>query len=161
MKFFIGQKAFITNKKGKVLIIKRDKVDSKSNVWDFPGGRVEFGETLREALVREVQEEVGLKLINISLPLSTTTFFRADKREQQIIRTIYCCKANGEVSLSDEHSIFRWISPLDYRNFEYPDVDYHSAFERFLKYKDLLSEWEEFMGDGMLEESVVFRNSKH
>lgn len=159
MQVFIGQKAFITNGKGEVLIIKRDHVDSKSGVWDFPGGRLKFGETLREALVREVKEESGINLVKISLPLSINTFFRADKREYQIIRKIYFCEGKGKVSLSNEHNYFEWISPTDYKRYEYPDVDYHATFERYMKWRTILPEWDEFLGEGMLEESIQYRKS--
>lgn len=57
----IGIGAVIFNKEGKFLLIKRGK-NSKNEVgrWGFPGGAMEFGETMAETIKREVKEELGI-----------------------------------------------------------------------------------------------------
>jgi 8-oxo-dGTP diphosphatase len=57
--------AFITRKDKKFLITQRPDHKSMAGLWEFPGGKVEVGETVEEALIRELQEELNLK-VNIS-----------------------------------------------------------------------------------------------
>src|SRR6266568_1181610 len=54
--------AKILNTSQEVLLIKRSPKDNYSGVWEIPGGAVERGETLEQALAREVLEETGLKV---------------------------------------------------------------------------------------------------
>lgn len=59
----VGVGAVIFNKKGEVLIIRRGK-DSQNEIgyWGIPGGAVEYGEKLEDAIKREVYEELGIKI---------------------------------------------------------------------------------------------------
>ena len=57
----VGSGAIIVNREGKVFLAKRGRdARNESGKWEFPGGGVEFGERLEDALVREVREEYGL-----------------------------------------------------------------------------------------------------
>ncbi|MFN3921646.1 MAG: (deoxy)nucleoside triphosphate pyrophosphohydrolase [Caldimicrobium sp.] len=51
--------AFI-EKEGKVLLVKRPIFKKRGGLWEFPGGKIEKGETPEEAIIRELQEELGL-----------------------------------------------------------------------------------------------------
>ena len=53
--------AVIWNEKGEIVLIQRAKEPHKGQ-WSIPGGRVEWGETLHEAIVREIREETGLEV---------------------------------------------------------------------------------------------------
>jgi len=154
--FFIGQKAFIINEE-KVLILKRNKSDGLSGMWDFPGGRLDFGESLSKGLRREVLEESGLEILKISSPLSITTFFPLNNRSKQTIRIIYLCKASGKVKLSKEHNEYKWIAPGSFLDYDYPDSDYNTAFEKFIREE---KNYEEFLGNGILKESQEYLNSQ-
>jgi len=57
----LGVAAVIWNKDGEVLLIRRRKAPRKGE-WSLPGGKVEFGESLVEAVMREVLEETGLRV---------------------------------------------------------------------------------------------------
>ena len=59
----VGVGAFILNDKGEVLLMRRGP-NSKNEIgfWSFPGGKVEFGETLRETVMREALEETGVEI---------------------------------------------------------------------------------------------------
>ncbi len=123
-----GQKAFVVNDVGQVLILKRQKADIFTEYWDVPGGKVEEGDTLHEAIAREIKEEANLLLERVILQLSTNKF-QGDVADAPIVmRNIYLCSASGEVKLSEEHSEFKWISPDELGEYTFPeDPDFQFA----------------------------------
>ncbi len=68
----VGVGAFIINNNQEVLLLKRLKSPEKCS-WTIPGGSVEFGETIEEAVIREVREEVGVE-INLFKLLGVTNY---------------------------------------------------------------------------------------
>lgn len=145
--FLVGQKAFIVNTKRQVLIIKRHNKSTQSGKWDFPGGRIEFGESLRNSLIREVKEEAGLTIQKVSIPLSITSFMRDIDTNTQIVRIVYLCKTKGKVKISEEHAQEIWINPTTYRKYDFIAKDYIYAFQNYLK---LNSKIIEFLHEGMV-----------
>lgn len=94
----------------KFLVIKQELPDKV--VWDFPGGKVDYGESPYDTLIREVKEEIHLS-INIIKPLGFFWFFRQDK--DQVVCTTFLCTADGEIDLTknpaDENiTEFKWIT---------------------------------------------------
>ena len=53
--------AFIQNEEGLILLARRPQGKKRGGLWEFPGGKVEEGETLEEALAREIEEELGVR----------------------------------------------------------------------------------------------------
>jgi 8-oxo-dGTP diphosphatase len=97
---------------GTVLLARRSPHRSTyAGLWSFPGGHVEPGETLTEALVREVQEEVGVTPITfafLGMIIDPNT-----AEDDPAIYHIYAVTAwdGGEPTLvGDEHTEFRWFS---------------------------------------------------
>lgn len=101
-------KAFIVNK-GKVLIVKRAAHDDVGGgSWETVGGKIEFGENLEQALIREVQEEAGIA-VQVEDLLYATTFLTNPCR--QIVLLTYLCRTDAEhVLLSSEHSQYLWAA---------------------------------------------------
>jgi 8-oxo-dGTP diphosphatase len=107
---YLALKAVI-EKDGKILILKRSKEeDCFKEMWDIPGGGINFGEMPEEALKREVKEETGLE-IEVIKPVRIWSFFKNNGRTQVVGVTLLCKYKGGEVKLSREHTKFRWISP--------------------------------------------------
>lgn len=106
--FFVAVHAFI-QKDGKFLVTKRKSTDGyMPGVWDLPGGTVEVGETVEQALVREVTEETGL-VVRIGAPLSAYTTLDS-LPERQNVAIIYACDwVSGDVVLT-EHDEFRFVT---------------------------------------------------
>ncbi len=110
----IALKACIFNE-GRLLLVKRvsnDKVGG--GTWETAGGKLDFGETLEEALIREVQEETSL-LIKPRDLLYATTFFTDPSR--QMVMLVYLANVQeGTVSLSDEHTDYIWATKEETRS---------------------------------------------
>jgi len=115
--FFAGQKGFI-EKDGKLLIL----IDPEMGT-DLPGGKVQEGETdLEQALKREVLEETGLT-ISVEKPFITWVYqIPVDGPHRSAGKKIFnvgylCHYLSGDISLSEEHSHFHWISRDDYQQY--------------------------------------------
>ena len=107
-RFFVAVKALIVSN-GKFLIIRRSsQARHKEGAWDFPGGRLEFGESAEDALIREVSEEVGLD-ISYKRIIGSWTFMKNEST--QVVGLTFLCKTlTDKVILSHEHDDFIWIS---------------------------------------------------
>ena len=103
-KIFFAVKAFILNQ-GKFLVMHKSGVEE--DIWELPGGRMEFGESAEETLIRELLEETGLQVTPIKLLDTWNCVFD----NYQITGIIYLCKIkNTELKLSDEHDNCRWVN---------------------------------------------------
>jgi mutator protein MutT len=107
--FALSVKAVIRDAAGRVLILKRS-ADSKNNPgkWDFPGGKVDAGEDIDSALLREVSEETGLD-IELSEVLSSAESETPAKKIAYLIMGARL--AGGALRLSSEHSGHLWVEP--------------------------------------------------
>lgn len=110
----VACKAVIVNDEGKLLVVREASTYSEgTNIgrYGVPGGRVNPGEPFVKGLLREVYEEVGLK-ISVGRPLHVGEWFPEIKNVKNHIVAIYFeCKVEGDgaVRLSEEHDDFRWI----------------------------------------------------
>lgn len=127
-----GVKALIF-RDNKFLVMHKSGV--KEDLWELPGGRMEFGETAEQTIYREIIEETGLKAIPIKL-LDTWDLIRGD---HHITGIIYLCTIEeGQIILSDEHDAYKWIRP-DEKSLEYV----YGTFKSRMKNWD----WEEILKD--------------
>lgn len=116
--FYLGLKALIRNVNGEILLLKRSTAYSDNyNSWGFPGGRIQKGETLENALIREVEEETGitdLEIINEFGFTMTPHRLKQGHEDFGVMLVIYECKTNNtkELTLSPEHDQFTWFPPI-------------------------------------------------
>lgn len=96
----------------KVLILKRAlKTNFGGGNWEFPGGKLEYGEELTEGLKREIKEETGLT-VKVKKILYATSFHIHENK--QVIIMNYLCESNSnKVELSDEHTEYMWADKKD------------------------------------------------
>ncbi len=96
----------------KYLLLRRsEQKDYAAGAWECVTGRVEQGESFEEALLREVNEELGVQVTAIHL-LGTTHFFRGlTTPDNELVGVIYLCSLAGSdlIHTSPEHSEYRWL----------------------------------------------------
>jgi 8-oxo-dGTP diphosphatase len=107
----VAVKALVRDESGRILLIRRSMASGADPAaWDLPGGKLDYGETVGEGLVRETREETGLTVV-VGRPLHVTHFTKEPFWVTSI--TFVCAVAGGEVQLSAEHDEFAWIEPSD------------------------------------------------
>jgi len=105
---------------GKVLLVRRARKPAL-DIWTLPGGGVEAGETLHQALLREVMEETSLTIEIVALAGHREMIARdADGRVSRhfVILPFAARWISGEPVLNDELSDFRWVRPDEVDNFQ-------------------------------------------
>ncbi len=104
---------------GRVLMQKRRRGADHGGLWEFPGGKVEPGETLGESLCREVLEELGLIVAPERIePLS----FAAGPDQPHVILLYTCREWQGEPRCLDGEAI-GWFGPVQLDRLEMPPLD--------------------------------------
>lgn len=99
--------------KGKLLLLKRSARDKHMpKVWEFPGGKLEDGQTLMQSLKREIKEEAGISVSVIDDPV---VLFETVKRGRydgfSYIQIVYPVKiSGGKIKVGDEHDECGWFS---------------------------------------------------
>jgi ADP-ribose pyrophosphatase YjhB (NUDIX family) len=94
----------------KVLLVRRARSPGKG-FYSLPGGRVEFGETLQTALLREVDEETGLRIEILGLAGWREVLPAADGGGHYVILSFAARWTAREPALNDEHDDFKWLAP--------------------------------------------------
>jgi len=102
--------ALIFDSAGRVLMIRTHKW---SNLWGIPGGKIKWGEPSEAALRREIQEETGLKVMDIEFVLVQDCIHSKEfYRDAHFVLLNYTCRCAGEprVILNDEARESRWVT---------------------------------------------------
>jgi 8-oxo-dGTP diphosphatase len=108
-------KGLVTNDAGDILLVRRKREWHKEahDKWEFPGGKIDFGETPEEAVVREIKEESGYsaKVKGLLPKLLSTVWEFPDRKSQQILICYVCDIIGGEASLGDHGvSEIKWFT---------------------------------------------------
>lgn len=117
-------KIILVNDENKVLLLRKSQDNARhagnSGLWNLPGGKINPGETITEALRREAYEEVGLKVIDHGTQPIFAGEWRPEVRgeKMQIIGLFYVCKQwTGEVTIDSEHDDFAWVGSNTFADF--------------------------------------------
>ncbi|RKD32465.1 NUDIX domain-containing protein [Thermohalobacter berrensis] len=109
--------AVIFNPDNKVLLCKSHKWDNK---YVIPGGHIELGEKMEEALKREILEETGLEVYDIKLiSLKESIYSDTFHEKKHFIFIDYICKTHSyEVTLNEEAEEYTWVDLTEIENYE-------------------------------------------
>lgn len=108
----VGAGAIIVNKKGEFLLCKRgEKAKNEKGKWEFPGGAVEFGETLKNSLTREMKEELNID-IEIIEQLNAIDHIIPDENQHWVTNGFICRIKNGKPKIMEKEKCSRigWFS---------------------------------------------------
>lgn len=111
--------AAVIRDQDKVMIAQRAKKDALYGKWEFPGGKMEEGETEHECLKRELNEEFGVEAQIGEYIISS--FFEHNGSPYEM-RVYEVPSFTGAISLID-HQAIRWVTPLELVNFQMPSPD--------------------------------------
>jgi 8-oxo-dGTP diphosphatase len=104
----------------KILIAKRADYQHQGGLWEFPGGKVEAGESAQRALQRELEEELGLQSsIDDMRPLITIPFHYPDKSVLLDVWAVYNASAFKE-SIGKEGQPLVWVEQIELAGYEFP-----------------------------------------
>ena len=104
---------------GKILITRRLDSAHLPGLWEFPGGKVEPGETLKAALMREIREELGLNVIVFDQCLSIEHEY---PRQSVKLHFFNCAIVAGEPR-SIQVADFCWVTPPELTTYSFPEAD--------------------------------------
>jgi 8-oxo-dGTP diphosphatase len=106
---------------GRVLIAQRPVGKSMAGLWEFPGGKVEPGERPEQTLIRELDEELGITVLEACL--SPLTFASHAYPDFHLLMPLYVCrKWEGSVTAREGQKI-AWVRPNRLRDYPMPPAD--------------------------------------
>lgn len=111
--------AIIKNKDGKILIAQRNLKKAQGGLWEFPGGKIEKGETKEEAIIREIKEELDMD-IKVDSYFTSKQYKYPDKTINLI--GLYCTMIGDNYKVL-EHEKVEWITMNQFNNFEFAPAD--------------------------------------
>jgi len=104
--------ALIFNSKGEMLLVKSHKWKNK---YVMPGGHVELGETIEDALKREIMEETGMRIYDIEYLMHQEFIYGKEfyKKKHFIFFDFYCKTKSKKVILNNEGQEYKWVKLKD------------------------------------------------
>jgi 8-oxo-dGTP diphosphatase len=104
-----------------VLIAQRPQGKQLAGLWEFPGGKLEPGESPEEALVRELREELGIETkVACLAPL---TFASHSYESFHLLMPLFVCRRFEGTPVALEHQAIKWVKPVRLRDYPMPAAD--------------------------------------
>ncbi len=106
---------------GRVLVAQRPEGKSMAGLWEFPGGKLEEGETPEEALIRELREELAIETVESCL--APFTFASHAYNDFHLLMPLYVCrKWDGKIMPLERQQI-KWVEPMRLSDYPMPPAD--------------------------------------
>ena len=121
MKTVLVTAVALIDRDGRVLLAQRPEGKSMAGLWEFPGGKVEGGETPEAALVRELHEELGIETWNSCL--APLTFASHTYDDFHVLMPLFACRKWNGIVQPKEGQTLKWVYPKDFSNYPMPPAD--------------------------------------
>ncbi|MFY0693193.1 MAG: 8-oxo-dGTP diphosphatase MutT [Paracoccaceae bacterium] len=106
---------------GRVLLAQRPEGKSMAGLWEFPGGKVEQGETPEQALIRELEEELGINTWQSCL--APLTFASHSYESFHLLMPLFACRKWEGIPHPKEGQTLAWARPAELRDYPMPPAD--------------------------------------
>ncbi len=121
MKTVLVSAVALIDKDGRVLLAQRPPGKSMAGLWEFPGGKVEPGETPEQALIRELREELGIETWNSCL--APLTFASHSYADFHLLMPVFACRKWEGTAIGQEGQALKWVAVNRLREFAMPPAD--------------------------------------
>ncbi|MEL6503679.1 MAG: 8-oxo-dGTP diphosphatase MutT [Pseudomonadota bacterium] len=105
----------------RILLAQRPQGKSMAGLWEFPGGKIEPGETPEEALIRELQEELGIETKTACL--APLTFASHTYENFHLLMPLYICRRWWGTVRGREDQAVKWVRAGKLRDYPMPEAD--------------------------------------
>ena len=121
MKTLLVSAVALIDRDGRILLAQRPAGKSMAGLWEFPGGKVEPGETPEAALIRELHEELGIE--TWSSCLAPLTFASHSYEEFHLLMPLFACRKWEGIPQAREGQVLKWVAPKALRDYPMPPAD--------------------------------------
>ncbi len=111
----------LIDRDGRVLLAQRPEGKSMAGLWEFPGGKVEPGETPEHALIRELHEELGIDTWQSCL--APLTFASHSYDDFHLLMPLFACRKWEGIPHAKEGQALKWVAAKDLRAYPMPPAD--------------------------------------
>jgi 8-oxo-dGTP diphosphatase len=106
---------------GRVLLTQRPEGKPLAGLWEFPGGKVDPGETPEESLIRELHEELGIVIKPACL--APLTFASHTYETFHLLMPLFICRRYEGIPRGMEGQVLKWVRPKNMRDYPMPPAD--------------------------------------
>ena len=121
MKIVLVSAVALIDADGRVLLAQRPEGKSMAGLWEFPGGKVEDGETPEAALIRELKEELGIDTWHSCL--APLTFASHTYAGFHLLMPLFACRKWQGTATPREGQVLAWVRPAALRDYPMPPAD--------------------------------------
>jgi len=111
----------LIDRDGRLLVQKRPEGKPMAGLWEFPGGKVDKGETPEQALVRELKEELDIDTEESCL--APAAFASEPLGDKHLLLLLYICRKWRGIAQPQEASALKWVRPIELHKLEMPPAD--------------------------------------
>lgn len=121
MKTVLVSAVALIDVEGRILLAQRPEGKSMAGLWEFPGGKIEPGETPEAALIRELHEELGIETWDSCLAPLTFASHKYD--HFHLLMPLFACRKWEGIPQAREGQVLKWVKPNELRNYPMPAAD--------------------------------------
>lgn len=121
MRILLVSAVALIDGEGRVLLAQRPEGKSLAGLWEFPGGKVEPGETPEAALIRELKEELGIDTWRSCL--APLTFASHSYDDFHLLMPLFACRRWEGIPTPQEGQVLEWVKPGRLRDYPMPPAD--------------------------------------